>query len=161
MYIVGHLVRYPWWAISDWASIGLSRYRTERLKICWIFRYRTKVFSDILYPTSKFLKSCCPRSLKKQTELNLGCFKSSPALTSQNSSRATSVKLVHTLSNNFYFKGFSIGSKTGPIITDVYRMFQKFHSPNQLKYLKGDFSTVSSHLEQQLLLIFSAALDNI
>jgi hypothetical protein len=36
--------------------------------------------------------------------------------------------------------------------TTFFRMFQKFHSPNQLKYLKGDFSKVSSHLEQQLLL---------
>jgi hypothetical protein len=108
--------------ISVMSDIGLSlnrtvRYRTERLKICRIFQYWTKVFSDIRYPTSKFLKPCCTRSLKKQRELNLGWFKSSSALTSQSSSRATSVKLVHTLSNNFYFKGFSISSKTGPNIT--------------------------------------------
>jgi hypothetical protein len=31
-------------------------------------------------------------------------------------------------------------------------MFQKFHSPNQLKYLMGDFSKVSTHPKQQLLL---------
>jgi hypothetical protein len=31
-------------------------------------------------------------------------------------------------------------------------MFQKFHSPNQLKYLTGDFSKVSTHSKQQLLL---------
>jgi hypothetical protein len=31
-------------------------------------------------------------------------------------------------------------------------MFQKFHSPNQLKYLTGDFSKVSTHPKQQLLL---------
>jgi hypothetical protein len=96
---------YHRWAlnpISVMSNIGLSlywtvRYRTDRIKICRIFQYRTKVFSDIRYPTSKFLKSCCMRSLNKQTELSLGCFKSSPALTSQNSSRATLVKLVQTL----------------------------------------------------------------
>jgi hypothetical protein len=51
------------WALSPisvMSYIGLSlyrtvRYRTERLKICRIFRYRTKVFSDIRYPTSKIL----------------------------------------------------------------------------------------------------------
>jgi hypothetical protein len=67
------------WALSPisvMSDIGLSlyrtvRYRTERLNICRIFRYRTKVFSDSRYPTSKFLKSCCTGSLKKQTELNL------------------------------------------------------------------------------------------
>jgi hypothetical protein len=47
----------------------------------------------------------------------LGCFKSSPAITSRNISWATSVILVHIVSNNFYFKGFSISSKTGPSIT--------------------------------------------
>jgi hypothetical protein len=31
-------------------------------------------------------------------------------------------------------------------------MFQKFHSPNQLKYLTGDFSKVSTHPKQQHLL---------
>jgi hypothetical protein len=44
----------------------------------------------------------------------LGCFKSSPAITSINISWATSVLLVHTVSNNFYLKCFSISSKTGP-----------------------------------------------
>ena len=73
-YILWH--RWALSPISVMSDIGLSlyrtvRYRTERLKICRIFRYRTKVFSDIRYPTSKFLKSCCTRSLKKQTELNL------------------------------------------------------------------------------------------
>jgi hypothetical protein len=55
------------WALSPisvMGDIGLSlyrtvRYRTDRLKICRIFRYRTKVFTDIRYPTSKFLKSFC------------------------------------------------------------------------------------------------------
>jgi hypothetical protein len=67
------------WALSPisvMSDIGLRlyrtvRYRTERLKIFRIFRYRTKVFSHIRYLTSKFLKSCCTRGLKKQTELNL------------------------------------------------------------------------------------------
>jgi hypothetical protein len=54
------------------SDIGVSlyrtvRYRTERLKICRIFRCRTKVFSDIRCPTSKFLKSCCTRSLNLLT----------------------------------------------------------------------------------------------
>jgi hypothetical protein len=31
-------------------------------------------------------------------------------------------------------------------------MFQKFYSPNQFKYLTGDFSKVSKHPKQQLLL---------
>jgi hypothetical protein len=44
----------------------------------------------------------------------LGCFKSSPSLTSINISWATSVMLVHTVSNNFYLKCFSVSSKTGP-----------------------------------------------
>jgi hypothetical protein len=75
----------------------------------------------------------------------LVCLKSSTALTSRNISWATSVILVHTLSNNFYLKGFSISSKTGPSITvemanffnltTFFRTFQKFHSPNQIKYL--------------------------
>jgi hypothetical protein len=55
------------WALSlksAMTDIGLSLYQTDRLKICRIFRYRTKVFSDIWYPTSKFLKSWCTRSLK-------------------------------------------------------------------------------------------------
>jgi hypothetical protein len=73
------ILLYHMWALSPisvMSDIGLSpyrtvRYRTERLKICRIFRYRTEVFSDIQYPTSKFFKSCCTRSLKNQTELNL------------------------------------------------------------------------------------------
>jgi hypothetical protein len=70
--------------------------------------------------------------------------------------------LVHTVSNNFYLKSFSISSKTGQNITVemanfflynyVFRMFQKFHSPKQIKYLLGDFSKVNSHLKQQFLL---------
>jgi hypothetical protein len=52
------------WALSTisvMSDIGLSlcrtfRYRNERLSICREFRYRTNVFSDIRYPTLKFLK---------------------------------------------------------------------------------------------------------
>jgi hypothetical protein len=51
------------------------------------------------------------------------CFKSSPALTSWNISETTSVKLVHTLSNNFYLGGLSISSKTETSIT-VRRCFK-------------------------------------
>jgi hypothetical protein len=54
----------------------------------------------------------------------LGCFKSSPALTSINISLATSVMLVHTVSNNFYLKCFSISSKTGPsFIVEMANLF--------------------------------------
>jgi hypothetical protein len=86
----------------------------------------------------------------------LGCFKSSPALTSRNISWANSVILVHTLCNNFYLKVFSISSKTGTSVTVemanffllimFFRKFQKFHSPNQIKYLLSDFSKVNLHL---------------
>jgi hypothetical protein len=68
---VCELHRWALSPISVMSDIGLSlnrtvRYRTERLKICRIFRYRTKVFCDIRYryQTSKFLKSWCTRSLK-------------------------------------------------------------------------------------------------
>jgi hypothetical protein len=59
---VCELHRWALSPISVMSDIGLSlnrtvRYRTERLKICRIFRYRTKVFCDIRYPTSKFFKS--------------------------------------------------------------------------------------------------------
>jgi hypothetical protein len=42
------------------------------------------------------------------------CFKNSTSLSSQNIPWATSVKLVHTLNNNFYLRGFSTS------ITDAY-----------------------------------------
>jgi hypothetical protein len=38
------------------------------------------------------------------------------------------------------------------LTTYVFRMFQKFPSPKQYKYLMGDFSNVSSHRKQQFLL---------
>jgi hypothetical protein len=65
------------WALSPisvMSDIGLIlyrtvRYRTERLKICRIFRYRTKVFSDIRH--LNFWNHAVRGALKKQTELNL------------------------------------------------------------------------------------------
>jgi hypothetical protein len=51
----------------------------------------------------------------------LVCFTSSPAITSKNISWAISVMLVHTISNNFYLKGFSISLKTGPSLVELCR----------------------------------------
>jgi hypothetical protein len=56
----------------------------------------------------------------------LGSFKSVTALTNPNISLATSVKLVHTFSNNFYLTAFSISSKTGPRFTDENGYFFDF-----------------------------------
>jgi hypothetical protein len=57
------------------------------------------------------------------------------------------------LKNNFYFRGFSLGSGPKLSISDEYRQFfrfltkfQKFHSPKKLKYLTGDVSKVISRL---------------
>jgi hypothetical protein len=57
-------------------------------------------------------------------------------------------------------KSFSIRSINGPSITGeiffylttFFRKFQKFHSPNPIKFLLGDFSKVNSHLNEQFLL---------
>jgi hypothetical protein len=95
-------------------------------------KYLTGDFSKVsAHPKQQLLLKMFFYKFKKWTELScciwlvfflhffnylrfLGCFKSSPALTSVNISWATSVMLVHTVSNNFYFKCFSISSKTGP-----------------------------------------------
>jgi hypothetical protein len=70
-----HTHRWTLSPISVMSDIGLSLYRTvrywaEREKICRTFRYRTKVFSDIRYPTSKLLKPYCTRCIRKQAEMN-------------------------------------------------------------------------------------------
>jgi hypothetical protein len=51
--IGGHLLRYPWSAISDWAWYRNFRYRTEESRIRHYIGYRNKLLSDIRYLTSK------------------------------------------------------------------------------------------------------------
>jgi hypothetical protein len=50
--IDGHLVRYPWSAISDWAWYRNFRYRTERVESNILSNNRNKCVSYIGYPTS-------------------------------------------------------------------------------------------------------------
>ncbi len=54
MFIGGHLVRYPWSVISDWAGYRNFRYRTEESRVRHYIGYRNKLFSDIQYPTSHY-----------------------------------------------------------------------------------------------------------
>ncbi len=49
--IGGHLVLYPWWAISDWAWYRNVWYRTKERRVRHYTGYRNKLLSDIRYPT--------------------------------------------------------------------------------------------------------------
>ncbi len=51
--IGGHLLRYPWSAISDWAWYRNFRYQTQESGVRHYIGYRNKLFSNIRYPTSK------------------------------------------------------------------------------------------------------------
>ncbi len=52
--IGGHLLWYPWSAISDWAWYRNFRYRTEESGVQHYIGYRNKLLSDIWYLTSKY-----------------------------------------------------------------------------------------------------------
>ncbi len=56
--IGGHLVWYPWSAISDWAWYRIVRYRTEERRVRHYIGYRNKLLTDIRYPTILFVNSC-------------------------------------------------------------------------------------------------------
>ncbi len=63
--IGGHLLRYPWSAISDWAWYRNFRYRTEESGVRHYIGYRNKLLSDIRHP--KIHKSA--QWLRKQVSL--------------------------------------------------------------------------------------------
>ncbi len=48
--IGGHLLRYAWSAISDWAWYWNFRYRTEKSGVRHYIGYRKKLLSDIQHP---------------------------------------------------------------------------------------------------------------
>jgi hypothetical protein len=50
--IGGHLLRYPWSAILDWAWYRNFQYQTEESGVWHYIGYRNKRLSDIRYPTS-------------------------------------------------------------------------------------------------------------
>ncbi len=69
--IGGHLVRYPWSAISDWAWYQNFRYRTERVESDIISDIGIKFYpiSDILFYTNNHSSSVLLRSHTKQRVL--------------------------------------------------------------------------------------------